>query len=58
MNTSDRYRYFATKDENGETILCPMDAADIQNFDDCVEEDVVRRYSGNINADTAFLKGN
>lgn len=57
MNTSDRNKYFATKDDNGETILCPMDAADTQNLDDCVEEDVVRRYSGNIKADTVFMKG-
>ena len=57
MKTADKNRYFATTDENGETILCPMDKAGTRDLDDCVEEDVVRRYSGNIEADTVFLKG-
>ena len=57
MKTKGNEKYFATKDEKGTTILCPIDAADSRDFDECVEEDVVRRYSGNIDADTVFLKG-
>ncbi len=57
MNSADKNRYFATKDEDGATILCPIEVAGSRNFEDCVEEDVVRRYSGNIEADTVFLKG-
>jgi hypothetical protein len=50
--------YYETKNENGAVVLCPMAVSNRPNFEDCVEEDVVRRYSGNIDADTAFLKGN
>ena len=57
MKTTGNEKYFATKDENGTTILCPIDADAGRDFDECVEEDVVRRYSGNIDADTVFLKG-
>jgi hypothetical protein len=50
--------YYETINESGVVILCPMAVSKGPNFEDCVEEDVVRRYSGNIDADTAFLKGN
>jgi hypothetical protein len=49
--------YFETRDENGDVILCPIAATDGDQSEDCVEEDVVRRYSGNIQVETTFLKG-
>jgi hypothetical protein len=50
--------YFETRDENGDVILCPIAATEGVESEDCVEEDVVRRYSGNIRVETTFLKGN
>jgi hypothetical protein len=49
--------YFETIDENGDVILCPIAATEGAESEDCVEEDVVRRYSGNIQLETTFLKG-
>ena len=58
MAKTDSDIYYETKNENGVVILCPMAVSNGPSSEDCVEEDVVRRYSGNIDADTAFLQGN
>lgn len=57
MTDSNSDTFIETTDENGVAVLCPVGATDGANSEDCVEEDVVRRYSGNIKADTAFLSG-
>jgi hypothetical protein len=57
MAKTESDAYFETRDENGEAILCPIEATGGADSEDCVEEDVVRRYSGNIQVDTVFLKG-
>lgn len=49
--------HYETKDNNGVTVLCPIGTGDERKSEECVEEDVVRRYSGNIRVQTAFLKG-
>jgi|GEM_PF-2263690 len=54
MKNTDKATHFPIRDENGTDYLCPIDAVENQNaitdqeFDECVEEDVVRRYSGNV----------
>ena len=55
MSKHDDTRYILTRDKNGQKFLCPINSnrghsvqsADVN--DDCIEEDVVRRYSGKIN---------
>jgi hypothetical protein len=47
--------YVLVKDSNGKTYLCPINptwhsaSVDLDEIDDCVEEEVVGRYAGNIN---------
>jgi hypothetical protein len=47
--------YFVVKDKDGAEYLCPLESlSDRNSIDDdavsnCVERDVVERYSGNIN---------
>jgi hypothetical protein len=54
MNATQGNRYFIVKDKNGDDYFCPLNAVqDRRNvadreFDECVEKDVVERYSGNI----------
>jgi len=46
--------YFIVKDKHGEDYLCPLDrirdrhAVTDQEFEECVEKDVVGRYAGDI----------
>ena len=55
MGKYDDIKYILTKDKNGERFLCPIDSGrdnsdqSVDLNDDCIEEDVVRRYAGNIN---------
>ena len=55
MSKRDNTRYILTKDKNGQKFLCPINSGrghsdqSVELNDDCIEEDVVRRYSGNIN---------
>ena len=50
-----RQKYVLTKDKDGERFLCPINSSGsrsdktVELNDDCIEEDVVRRYAGNIN---------
>lgn len=49
MNTDARNTYYRTRDENGETVLCPMDAK-VRNrdeYEECVEESTTGRYAAN-----------
>jgi hypothetical protein len=54
MTENKNETFVLVKDANGENILCPMetfqDASSLNpdEFDDCVGEEVVRRYAGNI----------
>ena len=54
MATIKKNTYFVVKDKHGDDYLCPLDAVQDSNavsdqeFDECVEKDVVERYSGNI----------
>ena len=54
MNSTARAKYILIKDQKGEEYLCPLDAvrkrSDLseEEFEECVERDVVGRYSGNI----------
>jgi hypothetical protein len=55
MNKYDDTTYILTENKNGEKFLCPINSGrghsdqDANLNDDCIEEDVVRRYAGNIN---------
>lgn len=54
MSKDNGDTYVLVKNSKGENYLCPINA--IQNpssivndeMDDCVEEDVIRRYAGNL----------
>jgi hypothetical protein len=47
-------KYFVVKDKNGDKYLCPLNAVKDRDqitedeLEDCVESDIVERYSGNI----------
>jgi hypothetical protein len=51
---ADRKKYFRLKDKTGNEFLCPLDAlksikdATEEELAECVEEDVVGRYPGDI----------
>jgi hypothetical protein len=63
MSNYDDTEYIMTKAKNGQKFLCPINSDrlcpinsdrghldhSVDLNDDCIEEDVVRRYSGNIN---------
>jgi hypothetical protein len=57
MSKYDDTKYILTKDKNGEKFLCPINSGrghsdqTVELNDDCIEEDVVRRYAGNINVE-------
>lgn len=59
MSKDNGDTYVLAKNSKGENYLCPINA--IQNpssivndeMDDCVEEDVIRRYAGNIKLKTS-----
>lgn len=54
MSKISNNQYFIVKDKNGDEYLCPLNWANSNNaaskkvHDDCIERDVVERYSGNI----------
>jgi len=54
MRTHDDSKYISVKDERGEDYFCPMarvkdrTAVSEKELRECVEKDVVGRYSGNI----------
>ena len=55
MSRIENNAYFIYEDENGLGYLCPLssvkkrDTVTGGDLDDCVEKDIVERYSGNIN---------
>lgn len=59
MSKDNGDTYVLVKNSKGENYLCPINA--IQNpssivndeMDDCVEEDVIRRYAGNLKLKTS-----
>jgi hypothetical protein len=54
MKTNTNDIYLTVKDPLGNDYLCPLEAVSDsssvsdEEFDECVEKDVVERYSGNI----------
>jgi hypothetical protein len=54
MLKNDRNTFVSVKDSKGEKFLCPIDAIQnsssirIDEIDDCIEEDVIGRYAGNV----------
>ena len=54
MTTIDNQTYFVARDKEGAEYLCPLKSVKNQNavtdreLDNCVERDIVERYSGNI----------
>jgi hypothetical protein len=55
MYRNNNDTFVLVKDSTGERFLCPVKETQnpstirIEENDDCIEEDVIRRYSGNIN---------
>jgi hypothetical protein len=51
--------YFIVKDQHGTDYLCPLNAVNDRNavsdqeFAECVEKDVVERYSGDIDIESS-----
>jgi hypothetical protein len=58
MAAINKNTYFVIKDKHGNDYLCPLNAVKVrdalpdQAFDECVEKDVVERYSGNIDIES------
>lgn len=53
MSQNDSNAYVLVKDADGEKFLCPLKAMKsssvaVEDVDDCIEEDVIGRYAGNI----------
>ncbi len=54
----DDTTFILVKDKDGERFLCPINSdrsvssKTIELNDDCIEEDVVGRYAGNINIES------
>ena len=53
MSQNDSNAYVLVKDADGEKYLCPLKAMKssyvaVEDVDDCIEEDVIGRYAGNI----------
>ena len=54
MKTIDNETYFLARDKTGAEYLCPLKsvknrhALTEREMDNCVERDIVERYSGNI----------
>jgi hypothetical protein len=53
MSQSDNNAYVLVKDTDGERFLCPINttrkfAYSVEDLEDCIEEDVIGRYAGNI----------
>ena len=58
MSKDDNQKYVLVKDGKGQKFFCTINAGEdpssirIDETDDCVEEDVIGRYAGNINIKT------
>ena len=54
MSEDSNETFVLVKNNNGDNYLCPLDtvkdisSVNVDDIDDCVEEDVVGRYAGNI----------
>ena len=54
MTENNDETFVLVKDANGDNLLCPVDtvqdasSVNPDEIDDCVGEEVVRRYAGNI----------
>ena len=54
MSENNSETFVLVKDANGDKFLCPLDtdkdisSVNADDMSDCVEEDVVGRYAGNI----------
>ena len=63
MAISKDESYFVVKDKDGDEYLCPLShvgnrhAITEDEMDDCVERDIVERYSGNINIEPGRQNG-
>jgi hypothetical protein len=63
MFKDDNNTFVLVKDSKGEKFFCPINAIKnpssirIEAIDDCVEEDVIGRYAGNINMKHHRMKG-
>jgi len=59
MSKDDEKRFVLVKDSKGEKFLCPIDAGQdpssirIDEEDDCVEDEVIGRYAGNLKIKTS-----
>ncbi|MGD8948837.1 MAG: hypothetical protein PVI62_19400 [Desulfobacterales bacterium] len=59
MLKDDKNTFVSVKDSKGEKFLCPIDAIQnsssirIDEIDDCIEEDVIGRYAGNVKIKTS-----
>ena len=59
MSKDDEKKFVLVKDSKGEKFLCPIDAGQdpssirIDEEDDCVEDDVIGRYAGNLKIKTS-----
>ena len=55
----DDTTFVLVKDKDGERFLCPINSSrsvssrTIGLLDDCIDEDVIGRYAGNINIDSS-----
>ena len=55
MSKDNNETFVLVKDAEGEKFFCPINATPNpstvrpEEIEDCIEEDVIRRYSGNIN---------
>ena len=62
MSKDDKNTFVSVKDSKGEKFLCPIDAIQnsssihIDEIDDCIEEDVIGRYAGNVKIKPSKLK--
>ena len=54
MSKDDEKKFVLVKDSKGKKFLCPIDTGQdpssirIDEEDDCVEDDVIGRYAGNL----------
>jgi hypothetical protein len=59
MSKDDEKKFVLVKDSKGEKFLCPINAGQdlssirIDEEDDCVEDDVIGRYAGNLKIKTS-----
>ena len=59
MSKDDEQKFVLVKDSRGQKFLCPINAGQdpssirIDEEDDCVEDDVIGRYAGNLKIKTS-----